>query len=150
MQNAVGQRAAGGYTAGRVHWLGQRSRPTDVALPCVLGCGQGDKPSKSLETALEGEVAEGDVVVALLTVYVGGKGIIASRRRELCLGSRHPGSRVSPLPLYTLPPSRGMSLSDKPFLQDGPSCRCPQLVNHREEADGPLGQGHICSAAGPQ
>ena len=47
---------------------------------------------------LEGQFTEGSVVVvAFLATYVNGKSIVTPGRRELRLGSCHPGRRVSPL-----------------------------------------------------
>ena len=62
MEHAVGQRAPSRDTVRGVYWVRHRPCPTDVALSRILGGGQGDESAEPLLTALEGEVAQGDVV----------------------------------------------------------------------------------------
>ena len=132
-----------------VDGLQEGLRPADVALPRVLGGGQGSQSTNALQATLEGKATERNVVVALLAIYVGGKSIVAPSRRKPRLGRCHPGSGVSPFAL-TLAPGRRMPFSGEPFLKDGAADGSPEPVDHGEQADGPLGQRSVVILLGEQ
>ena len=151
MGHTVGQWAPCWYTVGRIDCPGQGTRPAYVALPRVLGGCEGDEPPHTLETSLEGEVGKGDVVVALLAVDVGRKGIVPTSGRELGLGGGHPGRRVGSLP-FALAPGGGVPFSDKPLLEDGsPSGRPKPIrpihllrVSPTKSLGARFGERHFC------
>ena len=87
--------------------------------------------------------------VALLAINVGCKSIAAPSFCKLRLGRRHPGSSVSPFALALAPGGR-MAFSGEPLLKDGSACGSPELVDHGEQADGPLGQRTVVILLGEQ
>ena len=99
MEHAVREGAARRNAVGGVNRLREGPCPKDVALPRVLGSGQGNQPTDALQASLEGQVTEGSVAIAFFAIDVSGESIVTPGRRKLRLGCCHPGRRVSPLTL---------------------------------------------------